>query len=181
MKKTNLLLSIGLALLATSCSTIKIKYDYYTKADFSKYHTFDFMSVPEKAGQNELFVGRIQEAATRQLEAKGFKRTSENPDLLIAVHTRHREKLDIQSYGYAYFPFPYYWRPFGYWGRPWGLEITPYDEGKIILDFVDAASNNMVWRGVAVENLPDNENPTTIHDYIEKAITKMLRHFPPNA
>jgi hypothetical protein len=180
MKNTTLFLLAATAFLLIGCVPVTVKYDYHTQTDFSSFHTFNFMPIPETARWNEILIGRIQKTVIRRMEMKGLKQETANPDLLIAVYTRRREKVDVQSYGYAYFPVRFYWRPFSYWGGPWGIDIQQYDEGKIILDFVDARNKKLVWRAVAIEDLPDPENPGTMQTYVERAVSKMLKKFPPN-
>ncbi len=179
MKKSHAALLGGLLILAAACSTLRVRYDYYAKADFAKYHTFQFLKAPGNLNVNEILYNRIKDAVTDGLVTKGFKAAAGNADLVIAIHSDRREKVDVMNWGYSYFPFGWYWRPWMYWGGPWGIDITSYDVGKIVLDFVDAGEKKLVWRAVATEDLPDNESPETIGRFVRDAVDKMLQHFPP--
>lgn len=179
MNKSNAALFLGCLLLAAGCSTVQVRYDYYPKADFSQYRTFSFLPLPDTARANELLVERVKDAVGAGLAAKGFKQTADNPDLQIAIHTSRREKYDLANWGYSYFPFNFYWRPFNYWGGPWGIDIYSYDEGRIVLDIVDARQKKLVWRAAAEEDLPAIQSPATMQVFVSRAVDKMLSHFPP--
>jgi hypothetical protein len=51
-------------------------------------------------------------------------------------------------------------------------------EGTLALEFVDRATNKMVWSGTVSQKL-DIENKKKSLDLIEKSIGKLLKQFPP--
>ena len=111
---------------------------------------------------------------TNQLEAKGLRVSSTNPDLLIAVYIRTKERLIIISYGGSYL-YPYYGH-IAYWGTP---TIRQYEEGTLLLDFVDAKSNQLIWRGSAKSDLDVVSTPERREKMINEAVRKILENFPP--
>lgn len=179
MKKALALIAAVLTTLAAGCSVVTVRYDYHTRTDFSKYHSFQFMEQKEGSEQNGIMVDRIQDEVTAQLRPKGIGPNADHPDFLIAIYVHRKERVDTSACGYSYFAFGYYWRPYFYWGGPWGIDCPRYDEGKVILDFVDAENKKLIWRAVADEDLPYPENPATMQRYVRKAVTKMLKYFPP--
>ena len=63
MKLSKLLFIPMLALLFTSCSSVRVSTDYDTKADFAKYKTFAFYKTGiDKAPINDLDKKRILRA-----------------------------------------------------------------------------------------------------------------------
>ena len=164
-------------ILIAGCSTVYgVKYDYSTDTDFSKYKTYDLMPVPKTANMNEFVVARVKKAIEAELSAKGLKRSSQNPDFLIAEHLAKQDKVEINSWGYGYGPYG------GYWGGCWGLDqISTYhfEEGTLILDFIDAGSKKLIWRGTAKSDLQGVDSPEKSEALINKAVQKILQKYPP--
>ncbi|MGD9346483.1 MAG: DUF4136 domain-containing protein [Candidatus Aminicenantes bacterium] len=175
MKKWNLSLMVALISLAVSCSSVSVRYDYERDVDFTQFKTFDFYPVPQELSTSELVLKRIGNAIAREMTTKGFTRSSDNPDLLIAAHTEVKDKVNVTSYGYGYAPY-YRW---GYWGAPGNVDVRQYEEGSLIIDIVDNAEDELVWRGVASKSLPSNPTPEKIDKIIDQVVTKAMENFPP--
>ena len=170
MKPTVLFLTLCATVLALSCSSINVSHDYDPQADFNNLKTFSWLPFPKKADVNQLVVKRIQDAVTGELETKGL-RLSSNPDFLIAMHGATKEKLDIQDWGYS--------SPrAAYWGRR-DISVQQYTEGTLILDFVDAKSKEMIWRGVATGAVDSGASPEQRTKRINDVVAKLLAKFPP--
>ncbi len=170
MKSTVFFLTLGATMLTLSCSSINVSHDYDPQANFNNLKTFSWLSFPQKAEVNQLVVRRIRDAVTGELEAKGL-RLSSNPDFLIAMHGATKEKLDIQDWGYS--------SPrAAYWGRR-DISVRQYTEGTLILDFVDAKSKEMLWRGVASGAVDPGATPEQRTKRINEAVAKLLAKFPP--
>jgi hypothetical protein len=122
-------------------------------------------------GLSSLFDARLKKAVNSQLEARGLKQHPDNPDFLITYHTGSEEKINITSYGYGYGP---YW---GAWGGP--FEVQQYTEGTLVLDFVDAKSRQIVWRGIATKAFASRPKPSETEGKINEVVGKLLAGFPP--
>ena len=174
MKVICLLICIG---LIGGCSTIYgVKYDYNKQTDFSQYKTYDWIPVPTKANMNELVVDRVEKAVDAELDAKGLKKDSQNPDFLIAEHLGKKDKVDVDSWGYGYGAY------FGYWGGVWGpgeMSAYHYKEGTLILDFVDSRSKKLFWRGTAKADVQGVDSPEKSEALINEAVQKILQKYPP--
>ncbi|MFQ5797823.1 MAG: DUF4136 domain-containing protein [Bacteroidota bacterium] len=136
MKAMNLFLGLGLVIGLAGCSSSYVRSDYDREANFANYKTFDWMSQPNKAGdnpftQNTLLEKRIKNAVDNELESKGYqKRTTGDPDFLIVYSFGVENKLDATPYGYDYGgryyrPYGYgyrghYYRPYRYWSSHYG-------------------------------------------------------------
>ncbi len=170
MKTSVLFLTLCAVVLALSCSSINVSHDYDPQANFNNLKTFSWLSFPKKADVNQLVVRRIRDAVTAELEAKGL-RISSNPDFLIAMHGATKEKLDIQDWGYS--------TPrAAYWGQR-DISVQQYTEGTLILDFVDAKSKQMIWRGVASGAVDPGATPEQRTKRINDGVAKLLAKFPP--
>jgi hypothetical protein len=141
----------------------------------SQYKTFAFYEAPATAGQQMAFerslAGQtIREQLTTNLEAKGMRQAApgEQADMLIAYHLRTRERLQYTDWGY---PAGWGWGWYGGWYP--GYDVSSYTEGTILVDFMDARTHQVVWRGTAsqIVDHPDNPNP---HD-LAKATDKLMQ------
>jgi hypothetical protein len=146
------------------CSSVyDVKYDYDQKADFSGLETYMWLPIAPEEKIERFDQERIKNAVDAQLESKGFRMSQDRPDFQIAVHVARETKTEIRGY-----------RP--YWGVP---EVWQYEEGTLILDFVDAQSNNLIWRGSASAELQSAPSPERRLKLIDEAVLRILKNFPP--
>ena len=101
MKKLALICISFIAFAALSCSSISVKHDFDSEANFAALRTFSWIPQPtNQVGntdaartRNDLLDKRIKSAVNAELEAKGFSQDSSNPDFLIAYHTGLKDKV----------------------------------------------------------------------------------------
>ena len=78
-----------------------------------------------------------------------------------------------RSYGYGY----------GRYGRPMGgyseTRVSEYTQGTLIIDIVDAASNELVWRGSTEGRVREKKTPEEREKRIRDAVAAILAEFPP--
>ena len=120
--KLFILLCIG---VLTSCSSVKVVSDYDTKVDFSTYKTFAFYKKGiDKASVSDLDKKRIMRAIENELNKKGLVKST-NPDILVSIFTKSREKVNVTDNNLGY--------GFGWGYNPWffgstNLNINQYTE-----------------------------------------------------
>lgn len=175
-KMTCFLLLVCFSLMAGCSSIYGVKYDYNKQTDFSMYKSYDWMPIPDKADLNGLVVDRIKKAIDSELSAKGLKKTSQNPDFLIAEHFGKKDKVEVDSWGYGYGPVLMYRG--GFWGVN-DVSTYHYEEGVLILDFIDAGSKKLFWRGVAKAHVQNVDTPEQSEELINEAVNKILEKYPP--
>ena len=165
--------------------TIEVNYDYDTGTNFSKYNTYDWLPIPDKAKADSLTIKHIKNAVNQELSRKGFSQDTLNPNFLIAVHGGRERKVDVTEWGYAYVPRGYY-RHGAYWATPrsdiqLGREISTYEYeiGTLVIDFVDAKTNNLIWRGTGQAMVEPSISPVEREKRINDGIAKILTNFPP--
>ncbi len=175
------LCTLSSIVLAISCSSIYgVSYDYSKEVDFTTLRTYDWLpATANDINENRreidsINLRRIRGAVNNQLEAKGLRVSSTNPDLLIAVYIKTKERLIIISYGGSHL-YPYYGYV-AYWGTP---TIRQYEEGTLLLDFIDAKSSQLIWRGSAKSDLDVVSTPEKREAMINEAVQKILEKFPP--
>jgi hypothetical protein len=160
-------------LIFVSCSSISVNQDYNTEFDFSKWKTFGFIPIPESAGIDQINASRLGDAAKKQLEAKGYK-LAEPADFGVAFQFGKQQVTDVQSYGYGWG-----WGGYGY-GPGGGVDVTQYEQGTLIIDFVDMKGNKLEWRGTGQGALDDNPSVEDRIANIDTAVAQILAQFPPN-
>jgi hypothetical protein len=166
-----------------SCATIyDVQYDYDKQANFESLKTYDWMTVPEKADIDSFAVERVKKAVNTELQARGLIMTSNNPDFLIAEHLGKKDKVQVTKLGYDYNPYGGYWEGYsgprgGYWGPR--TSTYEYEEGSLILDFVDGKSKKMIWRGAAKAEINTANTPEKREKLINETVQEILKHFPP--
>src|SRR5574342_1154889 len=94
MKTAVVFFTIGVLALATGCSSVNIKHDYDSAANFAALKTYTWMAAPTNAtGSVQAALSRpagldkrIKESTDRQLAAKGYTTDANNPDFLVMYH-----------------------------------------------------------------------------------------------
>ena len=171
MKKIVLLLVFA---LTYGCSSIRVYSDFDSSVDFSTYKSFAFLKEGvDQVEISDLDKRRILKAIDTVLVNKGYVK-SEQPDLLISIHTQAKEKVYINSS--AGWGWGWGWNPW-FWGGPQTQTVSTRTEGTLYIDFIDAANNQLVWQGIGKggirENLKDRDQR------IAAFVWEILRHYPP--
>ena len=178
MKKMLVLCLLVCFGIIVGCSPIYgVKYDFNKQTDFGMYKSYDWMPVPDKAGMNDLVVDRVKKAVASELGAKGLKQTSQNPDFLIAEHLGKEDKVEVDNWGYGYYGPIMIYRG-GFWGMD-NVSTYQYEEGVLILDFVDAGTKKLFWRGAAKAHVQNVDTPEKSEKLINEAVNKILEKYPP--
>lgn len=162
-----------LVVIMFGCATTSVNYDYDKEHDFSALKAYDWMAMPQNVRADEFLLKRVKSALSRELSAKGIMQTPDNPDFLIALHGSRESKVQVTDWGYSYGPF----------GRHIGgprIDVHQYEQGTLIVDFVEARTKQMVWRGIAYRVLDPDLAPQEKERLINEAVTEMMRNFPPS-
>ncbi len=92
--------------LLAGCSSVDVTTDYDRQADFSQFASYDWLPAPDqiraRGGGNPLMRTRIERAVNEHLSAKGMNEDTLSPDLLVAIHTGMKDRLDVDTWGYSY-------------------------------------------------------------------------------
>jgi hypothetical protein len=95
-----------------------------------------------------------------------------------------KERYDIRYINYG---FPGIWarRGRGYrpawagWEPGWRGQIdvwrVPYNESTVVMDIIDAKSNNMVWRGYDIDTIDLNKSDKSIHEAVEDLVDRLVK------
>lgn len=165
------------AVITTGCSSLKVESVPDPMVGFEGY-TFHIPEAPEDTVAslrsadpmlNNSIIDRAVRSNIRQaFEARGYRMTDENPDFIVGYYTRARERLDISNVydcGYGY-----------YYRYSYGCYIDEYTEGTVIVDVIDPATEELVWRGSGVARVSDN--PNKYINQLSKAVGEIVQRFP---
>jgi hypothetical protein len=173
---------VAAALVATGCSSISVRQDYDTQADFVAYKTYAWIQQPTTAvgnaraaqQMNTLLDKRIKDAVNAQLAAKGMTLVTENPDVLVMYYTGIDNKIEVQDYGYTYPRYGY-----GGWYGGGQVDVYEYNEGTLIVDLIDAKSDQLVWRGTATKVIDETASAQEREANLNEVISKLFAQYPP--
>jgi hypothetical protein len=168
---------LGALGILTACSTPAVHVDYDAHASFVQYKTYDWQLAPKSQAPRPIMDARIKRAVDRELAAKAFrKETAADPDVLVSAYTvygvrRSRSGFTIGVGGGLM-------RGVGV-----GLGTTVGGhrglEGSIVLEVEDFKTRQMIWKGVSPGVLDDEATPEDIEEDVTKAVTELLKKFPP--
>ena len=178
MKKVLRISLAAVALVAVGgCSSISVQTNYDPGADFTKYKTYSWLETQQITSP---FVrAHIEAAVDKQLQARGLVRADKGADLKVAVHTRFSREITLSlfsnSWGYGWG-----WAPaYGYGDRTATTQVQEVPVGTLIVDLVDAARNELAWRGTATSELHSEDSAEKEHDVLDEAVRRLFERFPP--
>ena len=147
-KKTFLFCLLALLLAASSFAAVTVDHD--KSADFSKYRSFTIEEATPAV--NPLMRERLLQAIEVQLATKGLEQADDGAQLEVVIHTSTDKEMRITADNWGYGGYRG-WRGWGGWGTT-TVDVQNVAVGTLMLDMVDAASNQLVWRGIATDSIP---------------------------
>lgn len=188
--KTHLMLTVAAALFAASgCATPPdVRVDFDRTADFTQYKTFAFASPlgTDRSGYQTIVSQHLKAATQREMEARGMRLVASAPQLQVNFSASLNEKMRVTTT-----PAPSLSLGVGrggYYGYRGGLyttwplyrdqtTVTPYQEGTLNIDVVDASRQQLVWEGVVsgsvTQKTLDNVQPA-----IDAAVAAAFAKYP---
>lgn len=176
MKFIQIILTLLIFTSFFACSTMDISYDYDTTYDFSELKTYKWhhrKRAPKQVKHREV-AKHIDSVIEDIMTDRGMiKSDYEEVDFLINYQAAIDGKLKAQNYivtvGYR-----------GYGGWMYGgsgTTITSYDEGMLVVDILNAKTNELIYKGMAKVDMKDMVNDK--YEMLNYIITEMLNNFPP--
>jgi hypothetical protein len=141
--------------------------------DIRSYHTFtwappDATSTGDpRLDNNRFFDERVRAQVDKQLESRGFEKTTVAPDLLVHYHASVTQEIDVRELDSQY-----------------ANEFTRgpsyvYDKGTLFVDLVEPATGRLLWRGWAegsIDGVVDKQE--WMESRIDAAVGKILKQLP---
>lgn len=156
-----------------ACAPVQVNTSLERGMNFTEYKSFAFAAEDKfvtgdpRLDNNEFFVNQIKKSAARVLESRGFEATSPaTAQLVIHYHANVNQQIDVNELDSRY-------------GYCESCQSSVYSAGTITLDFVDARTNHLVWRGWAEGSLDGIDNQELIEQRVDDAVTRILAKLPP--
>jgi hypothetical protein len=163
-------------LIGVGCSSISTTADFDPATDFSKYKTWAWMDEgPANPKIDQLTDGRIRTATEAELGRRGLGRADKDKaDFHVKYHAAVQQKIESRpttvSVGYGF--------RYGSVGMS-SSNVYTYNEGTLVLDFVDPKAKDLVWRGTAAGTVDPSRTPEERTARIQEAVWKILDQYPP--
>jgi hypothetical protein len=164
------LLSTALLFAAGACSGITANSKIAPGTNLAQYRTYGWHN--QQTGTESIGEQQVRSALQTQLAQKGLTlATTAPPDFLVAYHAKKEQKVQVYPGGGGYWGY-------GYWGYGWGgyPDIETYTQGTLMVDFIDARTNKVFWRGTASGVLDHPDNPDI--QKIDTAVAKLVQQYP---
>ncbi|MBQ4848850.1 DUF4136 domain-containing protein [Pseudoalteromonas sp. MMG012] len=177
----NIILAASVILISACSNTPDWDYDKSVK--FTNYKTFSWSAdadLKNNGGNayqiNDLMEKRVRNAIIEAMLKHNIKLVeSENADVLVNYHASVDSKIEADSFNTSYSARWNYWG-FGYQTQTHARE---YDVGTLVIDVIDKASNQLVWRGAKEGRLRNKQNPEQRTTSVNKTVFAILENFPP--
>ena len=162
-------------ILFTGCQITRHSL-YDKEVDFSKYKTFCWMTGcqfefngPEYLNDS-LLRESIKHAFVEELESKGLKEDSNNPDLLVGFTITVKDEQAVIYHRQDDTPMQF---------QPLQdeREVVNYLKGTLIIGMADRSLSKIVWQSEAQSYM--ELNPDFSDKNIRKGIKLVLKDFPP--
>jgi len=156
-----------------ACSSVNVVTDYDHSASFDRYKTYSLVPSTDQLPLSPSGEGALRDSLRTHLGSRGLTEVSENADIHVVRHVSTKEKVTVhQSPGV---PYPY--GRYGMWaGAPsMYTDVTQYTEGTLILDFVDAKTQKLVFRGTITGTVG---KPETNAERIREGVEKIVQDYP---
>lgn len=184
MKKVLAFLSLLSVLLLINCAPMPVKVNVDESYNFKKQQSYfvmpntqdDLINLPlEKTTIDKI----VTESIDTQLGAKGYKKLSDNPDMIVSYYLVTNAKTDT-------FVVNKYYGDLGY-RLPPGRSATrdslrfqevTYEEGILIVDVINASTNERVWQGYLTSRTDVYKDEKRKEQRLKKGVNKILSQLP---
>lgn len=153
-----------LPLLFAGCAGIAVAVEQDESVDLASYRTWSWIEATEgETGDAELdeATAQIRRTVDEELASKGLHQAPQpEAGLLVAHQLGVEQKVDFTD--------PYYTD-----------EVAKrYEEETLTLDFLDAETSEVVWRGTSRTRVRGSDSPAERAQRIEAAVDAILARFP---
>jgi hypothetical protein len=165
-----------------------VRANYMPGTDFSKYHTYAWVSqvqgVPTVGVHpDQILDAQVKRAIDSQMAARGFVQVQDagKADLLLGYQLAIDQEKQINGFGDS-------WGGWGGWG-PWGPGGNGFGSfsastsssyiGTFVVGMYDPAAKKLVWIGAAQHAIEPSKNQEKNQGRLNKGAQKLLKDFPP--
>jgi Domain of unknown function (DUF4136) len=172
-------IALAAALLAGSGAAFAETHSDFTKSyPLQALKTFAFKDQRrisrDPLADNDIWANDVRQALRADLASHGLSEAaSGHPDFYVAFYVGLRERYDLDAVGYG---LPVFHGGFhrGWWGWPHGYDVwaVPYTESTVIVDLIDAHTNQLVWRGYDTDTLNAKDPDKTLTKAVDNVVSR---------
>ena len=175
---------VGICLLLSGCSSLRITADYDKSVDFSQYKTFEYYGWAKESDKvlNGLDKTRIEDAFAQEFAKRGLKLVESGGDLIVTlfiVIEQKRETTATTSHMGGYYGGYYGYGPGWGWGPAYtttSVNTYDYKVGTLVCDVYDKSNEQLLWEGIASKTI--DENPNTRERNIPRVVHALMKKYP---
>lgn len=186
-----------LSIFISGCSSLTVSTDYDSKIDFSNLKTYRWHVANEHNEAslkylNHILDQRIRSTIDTKLQSEHFIKepASSGPvDFLVNYSVVIDDRVDVRTYNNynGMYPGYVYRGRYGYYGAGYGVaystgsetQVTHYKQGTLIIDIINPATDQLMWRGSADGRLPKGSDREKSDKLVQQYVNKILNEFPP--
>lgn len=179
---------LGLTVLSVACAGVRVRTDHDPEVDFAPYRTFAWLEPPlreepraepapvaDPFTHNTLIDKRVRSEVEAVLTRRGYRRAAdgETPSFQLRYEVVSREVTRDSPIFLSG----------GYGRRGYASDVgysrsDSYQEGTLILDVIDPATQQIAWRGWGVSHARDGYLEA---ERLRETVEAILERFPPEA
>ena len=174
MKATVFLL--GLTLLAGTPALASTHSDFTRSFPLKTLKTFEFKDQRrisrDPLADNQIWANEVRDAIRGDLAKRGFaEATNGRPDFYVAFYVGLQNRYDVNAIDYG---MPVFHRR-GWWGWPRAYDVwaVPYTQSTLIVDIIDARTNQLVWRGYDTDTLNTGKPEKTLDSAVDHVVSRL--------
>lgn len=181
MKINHIITSLFVAGTLASCApAITVKYDYDPKVNVRQFSTYRIEADRQRnadpiVGSN-LNQRRIADALDLSLKERGYKPVTQGEaDLVVRFFMDSKDKQQIQSNN-MYSPYSWW-----YGGMNNGVYSRQYEENRVVINVIDARTNDIVWQGWATGQINNKNKERDRDQAFRETVAAIMKQFPESA
>jgi hypothetical protein len=168
---------LALALTTVGCVSLRVNSYVERGFDLQRYRTFGWAppgtvsTGDPRLDNNRFFDERVRMQVEKEMSRRGLeKTTAAPPDLIVHYHASVTQEIDPGSLDRG--------------SQPPDQEADEpyvYDAGTLLIDFVEARTNRLVWRGWAegsIDGLIDDQK--WLEKRIDEIVASIFKRLPPS-
>ena len=164
---------LGVLWAAGAAEAQDVTYNAMPGTNFTSFKTYKWVSIEGAAKPDQIVDQQITQAIDAALATKELtKAAGDKADLAVGYQVAVTQQKEWNAYGSG----------MGYrmGGGMATMTSTVIQTGTLGLSIYDESNKQLVWRGTAAKTIDPKANPQKRQDNIAKAVTKMLKNYPPN-
>jgi hypothetical protein len=184
-KALALVLALGTLVGCATAPSVNVQQD--SSADFSRFQTFGFLEPlgTDRQGYQTIVSQTLRQAATREMQIRGFRYDPQAPQLLINFGADLNDRMRVNTTTQPNRSMGMHRSSFNHRGgfySTWPTHrqtttVTQYQEGTVRIDVVDASRRQLVWESV-VSSRVTNSTRNDVPAALDEAVRLGFARFP---